>query len=658
MNEIRLQKTTGFFPVKEWNALTGIASKLSLQHWLNIGLKLVVFIILMVVLVPFSPKMPSPGLDTSWALGLNEAVAQGLAFGKDILFTLGPYSSIYTKAYHPSTDLMMTGGSFFLACSYWLSILVLMPGVKWQWTLLLAGSLCGMMYARDSLLFAYPLLTGLICYKILYVPAFERTFNNANCLILALLFAPFGLLPLIKGSLLILCTAVILICTIFFIVHKHYVLAATCLTSSTLSMLLFWTLAGQSLVYLPDYLTSTVVLASDFTEAMSLDGNGDEITIYLLACGLILLSIFRQKKTSYSPILFLFSILFVFLFLSFKTGFTRHYGHALISGTSILMAALLLTYVLKTRLKIPLVLLCIYASSYIDGHYTQISLSYNIISTYTAAWHGLKNRIENKNWLKQNYALTMDYLKERLPFPALKGTTDIYSYHQTELIAAQMRWNPRPVFQSYSVFSSTMAQKNKTHLLAHNRPENIIFKVEPIDGRLPSLEDGISWSVLLETYKPYELINDFLLLHAKKTSHPLKPMTLLFKEHHLLNERIPVPASGKPVFAEIRIKPTLYGRFMLMMFKVNPVFINVEYANGRKKQFRMIASMAISGFLLSPLIENTKEFALLYSPSHLLDGKVVRSMSITSPSHRFSHWQQEYTIAFKSLNERNSIMVS
>lgn len=28
--------------------------------------------------------MPAPGLDASWAVGLNQAVAQGLAFGKDI----------------------------------------------------------------------------------------------------------------------------------------------------------------------------------------------------------------------------------------------------------------------------------------------------------------------------------------------------------------------------------------------------------------------------------------------------------------------------------------------------------------------------------------------------------------------------------------------
>lgn len=85
--------------------------------------KLILLIIIICTFVPFSPKMPAPGIDPSWALGLNQAVAQGLAFGKEIIFTLGPYSSLYTKTYHPATDFLMITGCLYLALSYWIYLL-------------------------------------------------------------------------------------------------------------------------------------------------------------------------------------------------------------------------------------------------------------------------------------------------------------------------------------------------------------------------------------------------------------------------------------------------------------------------------------------------------------------------------------------------------
>ena len=40
--------------------------------------------------VPLSPFMPRNDVDGSWILALNQAVARGLVFGRDIVFTFGP----------------------------------------------------------------------------------------------------------------------------------------------------------------------------------------------------------------------------------------------------------------------------------------------------------------------------------------------------------------------------------------------------------------------------------------------------------------------------------------------------------------------------------------------------------------------------------------
>ena len=55
------------------------------------------FFTTLAVFVPFSPGMPAAGLDPSWRFGLNQAIGQGLAFGRDIIFTFGPHASIFAK---------------------------------------------------------------------------------------------------------------------------------------------------------------------------------------------------------------------------------------------------------------------------------------------------------------------------------------------------------------------------------------------------------------------------------------------------------------------------------------------------------------------------------------------------------------------------------
>ncbi|CEG58533.1 hypothetical protein [Legionella fallonii] len=624
------------------------------QRSISLFLQMALLLILISVLVPFSPKMPAAGLDSSWALALNQAVAMKLSFGNEIIFTLGPYSSLYTKAYHPATDSMMIGGSLYLACAFWMSLIFLMHGIKWRWTVFLGVSLLVMIYARDSLFFLYPLLAGLICYKCINdkeaIPYSQhlRFIRHRSKLFIAFLLVPFGLLPLIKGSLLIICLTIVLLCILFFIWHRQMTLAFICFISPTISMMLFWISAGQSIIYLPSYLITSIHLASSFSEAMAFSGNSHEVIIYLFASLLILLSIVWQKQLPTISRVFLFCLFFVFLFLSFKAGFTRHYGHAFIASTSVLIAALLLPYLFTSKIIIPVILFCLYTSNYITAHYTQISIAKNILSTYSSAWHGLQNRITNKDWLSQNFALSMNFMKERIAFPQLQGKTDIYSYNQAYLIAAEIPWAPRPVFQSYSVFTPWLAKKNKEHLLDEHRPDNIIFAIEAIDGRLPSLEDGTSWPVLLTNYQPTELRNNFLFL-TKNNALPYSPaIALVSKERHFLGETLKVPDTNQPLLLAINIKPTLYGLLALTFFKPNLLLISVELKSGAKKQYRLVANIAKAAFLISPLIENTQEFALLYGNQHLLTSKQVKSFTITSEGNAH-HWHKEYTVVFKKI---------
>src|SRR6266446_1343593 len=67
--------------------------------------------------MPLLPTMPVPGLDASWKYAINQAVADRLSFGREVIFTYGPYGALYTRGFHPATDeLLMWTGLFFGLC--------------------------------------------------------------------------------------------------------------------------------------------------------------------------------------------------------------------------------------------------------------------------------------------------------------------------------------------------------------------------------------------------------------------------------------------------------------------------------------------------------------------------------------------------------------
>ena len=67
------------------------------------------------LLVPFKPNMPELGLDPSWRMAMSVALAQSMKIGREIVFTVGPYSQIYTRYYHPQTDTLVMMASVALA---------------------------------------------------------------------------------------------------------------------------------------------------------------------------------------------------------------------------------------------------------------------------------------------------------------------------------------------------------------------------------------------------------------------------------------------------------------------------------------------------------------------------------------------------------------
>ncbi len=214
------------------------------------------------VFVPFSPGMPWESLDPSWVYGMNEAVAQGMSFGKDIVFTFGPYASIYTKTYHPATDKLMIFGSLFLAISFTTAAYLNFRMTRGLLKLGLLVVLSTVMYSRDALFFFYPMLVGIQFYN--WVRSFDskREVSTAEISLNLVLLVPFGLLPLIKGSALIACVAISVLSIALLARRGEWRICTLVIVIPFVSLVAFWLLSGQPFLGLADYFVGLLPIIS------------------------------------------------------------------------------------------------------------------------------------------------------------------------------------------------------------------------------------------------------------------------------------------------------------------------------------------------------------------------------------------------------------
>lgn len=592
----------------------------------------------MVVFVPFNPIMPSAGLDPSWTLSINQAVAQGLSFGNEIIFTYGPYASIITRFYHPATDQMMFWGSLFLALAYSSMLLYLATEISSLWVIFFTLFL-SVIQARDALFFSYSFVLLLLVYRMTLPEDNSKrlVFSRFSFIKISIYFFSLGLLPTIKGTLLVTVSVTMFFSALVFWINRQKKIALVVLVAPVLSFLFFWFIAGQTWRALPDFFISLGQIISGYTEAMAMTGSHSDTFLFVSAAIVILLALVVEKPIFTPSKLFLFLSYAFFLFVAFKNGFVRHDGHALTAGAFIVLSALLLPFITKNKLIFSSFILAILTWSVIVFHYGNPSpqaLYHGAIRIYVNAWQGLKVRVFEKNYLKEEYERSLTKIQDDINIPALEGTTDLYPYHQAYLIASNNAWNPRPVMQSYSAYTPLLAEINKNHLLGDDAPDNILFRVQAIDERFPALEDGLSWATIINNYSANSFIGPYIYFQ-KRTSHTTnevfvsqKQPTVVYDGGGILNNWLELPKIQAPLLAEIVIEPTILGKFYSLLYKPTEMRMKVTLNDGQVKDFRVVTAMLKSKFLLSPLIETTNDFVFLTGEQGYLIDRTIKRIKI------------------------------
>ena len=614
------------------------------------------------LLLPYPAIFPAAGLDPSWGYAMNQVIAQNLAIGKEIIFTYGPYSAIFHHQFHPATYNLIVLGSLYFSLCYTLSLMLLAQNIKLRW-----GFFFFLMIAvldlREVLLISYPLVASLVVFRLCFPHPTAGVLKFSPKLVtphllqgsLFLIFSLLGFLPLVKGSLIISCAASLILSCAALLHVKKKSLAALITIAPILSAMVFWSIAHQEISNLPAYFITMRELIVSYNETMALEvGNSKNLPTVLFGSAVILYVIFREKSFTLFPRFLLSAMIGLFLFISFKGGFVRHdNGHASsYCNAQTLIIALLLPFILQYKIPrflqklnlapLPLIGVILYSILNSDGLPSFSTALVKIINQPLIYQH-----LAHHDSLQKDFDARISEIKKAASLPILAGTSDIYSFDQSYLIASENKWSPRPIFQSYQAATKTMAQINADHLLGASAPDNIFFAVQTIDGRFPTHDDGLSWPILLQNYAPVKMVNGFLLL--KKKSSDAVAMKNISSNEYKFGEEVEIKNGEEILFTEFEIKPSLLGKLVTIFYKPSQLQIDVTLNDGSTRNFRIISSMVESGFVISPLIENAEEFKLLYGKEKSLRNKIVKSFKISQRGDYGFLWQSSYKVRFSRI---------
>jgi hypothetical protein len=576
-------------------------------------------------------------VDNAWAQVMQVAFAQHMQFGRDIVFTYGPWGFL-ARGYYPATWLISVLAwlalSLVFICAGWRVTRYFTKNhvIAWLWLVAFA--------AMSSIPPGNDIGERLTAWGLLLLFLHFLVEDEAFSPLQAALAFTLGWLGLVKFTGLMEGGLLVAVIAVNNIRRRRFPWIIPVWLGG---ILFFWLLAGQHLGLLWPFLKNSWLVASGYTDAMS-EGNAllNPLLYLLIGLGFCVLGarLIRPPR-QVSGTLFVLGISGI-LFLSFKQGYVREDApHEITAGLTLILTGLACVAVAATRKRCVLItsvgLLCasvaftIFAperKNTMESFLRQSVETFSVYNLFCPVFNLFPNRLQN------DYGKELAEIREGTPLPSIQGNADLYSCRQDVLFANGLSYRPRPVIQSYSAYTPELAGMNANWLRGGHGAPVLFFAMQEIDDddRFPSLDDALSWPELLTRY-------DIKSLSDKWGSYLCLSRSPVPREYHLqllqetnvtLGEPFALPSSTNgPIWAEVEINKTFAGDLLSFFYKPTTLSTSVKLADRSQHLCRIIPGIARAGFLLSPYIANNRSFvALAKADESVLSRKAIVSMTI------------------------------
>jgi hypothetical protein len=583
------------------------------------------------LIVDLNQHYEPEGLDPSWRQSYNYFMENVFKFGKEVIFTYGPAATLFLDSF--SENLYWAKITIDILLSLISTVFVWLIGRKVGWVPAILLTIAHIYnYGEDTFYFALQIL----CLFLVVFYADEIAIKNEK--------SKYGLYSLIAGSVLLIgllsCSKftffvtgifIVLLMACYLFIIKQRLLAITAFTAWIFSLIFYWLLFDQSLQYLFAYLSNSIEISLGYAAAMSI--SGPKITIIAaliltIICGVLAVSPIKRYLKMNKPKLILIVSIVGVGFIVWKEAFVRHDLHLIFFYYYLMYISVFIFCIHNDKSEpttineywlnpiLQKVILCLifvlpllvvgkgYYGYYFDHRIVtdkiqKINSNIKYFANPTLMWKQKSKLVEQRRGVRSEnqYLILKDYVKQ--------DTIDIYNYNQNILLHNNLNWLPRPIFQSYSAYTSKLLKTNESHII-QNGPKFVLFNNETIDGRLPLLDDNLWIRQLFHRYKYITTINNQLLLERKENVE-VPELIEVQSEILKINEKISIPNTGKPIYISAKIEESLIGKIRSLVFKPPAVNMVVTMKDGSSRKYRVIPDMISQPTLVSPLLDNNNK---------------------------------------------------
>lgn len=581
--------------------------------------KILVYVAFLAIAVYTFPVLLSgvgPSLDGSAALAMQLTHAQGIVFGRDIVFTWGPLFYLETPLFVNST--------------LWISAVVFLAILQTTFFVSLAAYALDNQNRLQTILLLAPLS--------LFISAFEAsTYQLASVVVILsylLLSRKTGwrFFPLlgvfaagcffIKPDLGFLSFAAVIVGTIWLFKNGSCRLASSILVAYASFFIIIGLIVTGGFTGFLQFIKGYFELTSGYNDAMAIDQWPFWFILFPLASSILLLIIVVSEIQNVRARL-LIALSVGLLFMSYKYGYVRADLHILaffgvwalffllVQGTtklrSIRLAAVIMVAILLVNAG--------FLASNPPNLAGSISLVRGIygpgsLSDLPSTIHLLVNQREAEaTFVDSVYAARQAYPLSNATLSILRGhTVDVLPYDVALLYVYELNWDPAPVFFSFLAYTSYLDELNARHYNSSSSPDYVLLKPVTIDNRYWIFDEPYAYLNLACNYAPATSDGGFIILEKLEGSICDKP-EYLSTETVSFGERIETPSTNGLLIARVFIQPTWTGRLVSLLYKISQVSVKLDFQDGSSQTYRLVTGTASDGLMLSVPPFLTGQFA-------------------------------------------------
>jgi len=441
----------------------------------------------------------------------------------------------------------------------------------------------------------------------------------------------------------------LIIFAVIYSLKRNYMAVIFFIGSYIVFSILLWIISGQHIKYLFTYFYYSLQISSGYNStAMSVFfTEGLFFRIFILAILIIIPYVLTMgyfafnKKVNYFLSMFFLSPQ---IFLLFKQSFVRADGHAyaFLNNVPIIVLYLLFVFSMiyennvggkpidkKHQLKLfgdntsrYFLIAAIFIIILVSNNFLPRNRGYEILHFYNE----YEQNIEHSKYRVRN-----DYIEfeEILPYIRPNKKTDIFPWDISLLYAYGLDWQPRPVIQSYSNYTTSLDRVTSKHFLKENAPETLIFGphiTHSIDGRYGLFDEPETFRTVLLNYEPVARNDSFLVLERKQ--QVIEPVLTFISNYDVkIGEIITIPfLDNAYVFMKIDWGGGyhIFGRFVNFLFQTNRPYIELILNDGRKISHRFVHNVAKNGLFVSKYISDPGNLQNVFNGSITQDIVSVR----------------------------------